>query len=308
MENENKINQHQIYDNAFLSGCVWHKRLMIPLVNEIFSKNIPEEAQILHEANEHYRRGKTKSKEDTIIKRITDALIRVDTGKYHIECESKNDGEILIRIAEYDMQIALTDAIYENYEVKMELPDTAVIFLRNHNNLPKKGKITYQKGDKILTHNIPFLKVCDYTLDEMSNKHLYLLYPFYLMRYEHAIKNTPNKYDAIENEAHKVYDNLINAYNIGEISKTELENIMQLCKDVVTELSNNTDIKERLVNVMGTEVLLTAEERGEQRGEQRGKLLAMISCVKDGLFSAEIGAQRVGMTLEEFTKAMSEAK
>ena len=173
---------------------------------------------------------------------------------------------------------AFTDAIYENYEVKMELPDTVVIFHRNHNNLPKKGKITYQKS------------------------------PFYLMRYEHAIKNTPNKYDAIENEAHKVYDNLINAYNIGEISKTELENIMQLCKDVVTELSNNTDIKERLVNVMGTEVLLTAEERGEQRGEQRGKLLAMISCVKDGLFSAEIGAQRVGMTLEEFTKAMSEAK
>ena len=94
-----------------------------------------------------------------------------------------------------------------------------------------------------------------------------LLYPFYLMRYEHAIKNTPDKYDAIENEAHKVYDKLINAYSIGEISKKELENIMQLCEDVVTELSNNTDIKERLVNVMGTEVLLTAEERGEQRGK-----------------------------------------
>ena len=300
MENEN--NHHQIYDNAFLSGCVWHKRLMIPLVNEIFDKNIPEDAKIMHGANENYSRGKTKNRENTIIKRITDALIRVDAGKYHIECESKNDGEILIRIAEYDMQIALVDAIHGNYEVKVELPDTAVIFLRNHRNLPKEGRISYVKGNQKLIHNISFLKVSNYTLDDMSKKHLYLLFPFYLMRYEHAIKNTPNKYDTIENEAYKVYDKLVNAYDNGEISQIELENITQLCRDVVTELSRNTDIKERLVNIMGTEVLLTAE----QRGMEKGALLAVISCVKDGLFSAEIGAQRAGMTLEEFKRMMSE--
>ena len=43
-------------------------------------------------------------------------------------------------------------------------------------------------------------------------------------------------------------------------------------------------------------------------GIEEGVLLAIISCVRDGVFSVEIGAQRVGMTLEEFTKAMSEAK
>ena len=52
---------------------------------------------------------------------------------------------------------------------------------------------------------------------------------------------------------------------------------MQLCEDVVITLSNNTDIKERLVNVMGTEVLLTAEERGEQRGEDKlGTLISKL--------------------------------
>ena len=51
---------------------------------------------------------------------------------------------------------------------------------------------------------------------------------------------------------------------------------MQLCEDVVITLSNNTDIKERLVNVMGTEVLLTAEERGEDKlGTLISKLISL---------------------------------
>ena len=52
-----------------------------------------------------------------------------------------------------------------------------------------------------------------------------------------------------------------------------------------------------------------AEERKEawNEGVAQGTLLAMISCVRDGVFSAEIGAQRVGMTIEEFQKAMSDA-
>jgi len=95
---EREINQHQIYDNAFLSGCAWHKRLLIPLVNEIFGKNIPEDAIIEHEANEQFAQGTGSDGKEKLIKRITDALVRVDNETYHFECESKNDGEILIRV------------------------------------------------------------------------------------------------------------------------------------------------------------------------------------------------------------------
>lgn len=267
---EQEINQHQIFDNAFLSGCAWHKRLLIPLVNEIFNKSIPEDAFIEHESNEKFTQSVTNSGKETLIKRITDALIRVDNGKYHFECESKKDGGILIRIGEYDMQIAVNDAEYENYSVKMELPETAVIFLRNHRGLPETGTITYHKGNQTLTHSIPFVLVNDYSLEYIADKHLYLLCPFYLMRYEYAIKNTPNKYEMIENEAYKVYDCLVKAYENTCISSIEYENLLILCKDVVSELSKSTDINERLINIMGNEVLLTAEERGIVKGIEQG--------------------------------------
>ena len=38
---------------------------------------------------------------------------------------------------------------------------------------------------------------------------------------------------------------------------------------------------------------------------EEGKLLEIISCVKDGLFSEEVGAKRAGLPLEEFRKRLA---
>ena len=282
---EKDSNQHQIFDNAFLSECAWHKRLLIPLINEVFNKQIPEDAIIEHSANEQFSQKNTDAEKETLIKRITDALIRVGNEKYHFECESKNDGEILIRIGEYDMQIAVNDALYENYNVKMNLPETAVVFLRNHRKVPNEGIISYQKGNQVLRHKIPFLKVSKYSLEELENKHLYMLLPFYLIRYEHAIIHTPKKYELIENEAYKVYDIIIKAYENGNLTKTECENILVICKDVVSIISRNTEIHERLVNTMGNEILLTAEERGIVKGIEQGAYNTTIEFIKKAMKS-----------------------
>ena len=39
-----------------------------------------------------------------------------------------------------------------------------------------------------------------------------------------------------------------------------------------------------------------------EEGLEQGKLLEIISCVKDGIFSEEVGAKRAGLSLEEFKK------
>ena len=46
-------------------------------------------------------------------------------------------------------------------------------------------------------------------------------------------------------------------------------------------------------------------EKGREQGLEQGKLLEIISCVKDGLFSAEVGAKRAGLSLEEFKKHLA---
>ena len=46
-------------------------------------------------------------------------------------------------------------------------------------------------------------------------------------------------------------------------------------------------------------------ERGLEQGLEQGKLLEIISCVKDGIFSEEVGANRAGLSLEEFRKHLA---
>ena len=46
-------------------------------------------------------------------------------------------------------------------------------------------------------------------------------------------------------------------------------------------------------------------EQGRKQGLEQGKLLEIISCVKDGLFSEEVGAKRAGLPLDEFKKHLA---
>lgn len=260
---EEKANRHQIFDKVFLAGCSWHIRLVIPLIREVFKLDIPDDAIIESLSNEQVEHVYDEYGNETLVKRITDAIFKFDGNTYHFECESKNDGQIMLRISQYDMNIAFRNAEYDKYSVNMELPETAVIFLRNHRNIPDEGAITYRKGNQELTHKVPFLKVKEYSLEDLSDKHLYILLPFYLMRYEYAIKHTKNKYGLIENEARRVYDVIECAYKAGLIGMTEYENILSLCKNVIDVISKDTEIEERLVEAMGYDtVILTAEERG----------------------------------------------
>lgn len=175
----------------------------------------------------------------------------------------------------------------------MKLPETAVVFLRNHRKIPKEGTIFYYKGNQVLKHKIPFLKVRKYTLEEFIDKNLYILVPFYLMRYEHAIKNTPAKYDLIENETNKVYDTIVDAYEDGKITKTECENILVICKDVISVISKNTEIHERLVKTMGNEILLTAEERGIAKGIEQGAFNMALENIKNAMKSFSLSFDEV---------------
>ena len=47
-------------------------------------------------------------------------------------------------------------------------------------------------------------------------------------------------------------------------------------------------------------------KQGIEQGLEQGKLLEIISCVKDGIFSEEVGAKRAGLSLEEFKKHLAD--
>ena len=115
------------YDDSFrtlLNDC---RELIIPVVNEVFGENYTGKEEVFFTPNEYFLNQDGGNEE----KRITDSsfIIVNDNGKtkrYHVECETNLDTSILIRMFEYDAQIALGDGTMDRYTFTVSLPNSAI--------------------------------------------------------------------------------------------------------------------------------------------------------------------------------------
>lgn len=119
----------EIYDSAFrtiLNDC---SKLIIPVINISFGEHYTGNERITFFPNEHFIDQQNAPDE----KRITDtnfAVHGIVRKTYHWECQSTPDSRILIRLFEYDAQIALDQGEIAKEALTVEFPHTAVLYLR----------------------------------------------------------------------------------------------------------------------------------------------------------------------------------
>ena len=173
-----------VYDGVFrtiINDCSW---FVLPLINEVFGENYSGTEKIEFHPNEHF----ISQNDEPDSKRITDTNFKV-TGstvkKYHLECESsKYSTRILVRIFEYDAQIALDEAEIEGETIKVTFPNTAVLYLRNSRKTPDSMKVRIIVPGDLAEYTVPIIKMADYTADDIFRKKLYMLIPFYIFNFE----------------------------------------------------------------------------------------------------------------------------
>lgn len=125
------------YDDVFrtlLNDC---PKLIIPVINEIFHEHYSGIEEILFFPNEHFL-NQQNGKED---ERITDSVFAIKASKlknYHMEYQSTPDNSMLVRIFEYDAQIALDVGRIEGNTLTVDFPNSAVLFLRCSKKLRMK--------------------------------------------------------------------------------------------------------------------------------------------------------------------------
>ena len=99
-----------IYDGAFRTIVNDCKQFLLPYINEVFGEHYTGEETIEFHPNEHF----IDQQDQPDVKKITDtnfSVIGKTVKKYHLECESSiYSSKMLIRLFEYDAQIALDDA------------------------------------------------------------------------------------------------------------------------------------------------------------------------------------------------------
>ncbi len=294
---EEKADRSTIFDDVFRTIAQKMPQLLIPLINEVFHTNYSEDTDFEQLRNEHYEKyGKI----------ITDSIIRIGPHLYHIECQSERDADMVIRMFEYDISIALehTSKIEDTWQI--EFPQSCVLYVRNHRHLPESHTaiVKFADGQQV-TYQVPIIHAQNYTVNAIFEKQLLILLPYHILRYEHFLKSNKT------NE--KKVQLLLEDYreiNQRLTETAEQEKKSELYRDMICLIQQIADyiipkgnkIRKGIGEIMGGNIITLPSDYIEQ-----GVLKTTFSYVQKGNVSLEDGAKDTGMSIEEFKKAMLEA-
>lgn len=175
------------YDDVFrtlLNDC---SSLIIPVINEIFSEHFSGDEKIVFMPETHFLNQQDGGEE----KRITDTSFKIvgkKEKKFLYECQSTADSSMLVRIFEYATQIALDQGEIVGNTLKVEIPHSGVLFLRSTGSTPDKMKIEMTTPGGTVSFDIPVMKAQRYGIDEIFEKNLLFLIPFYIFSHENRFE------------------------------------------------------------------------------------------------------------------------
>ena len=149
------------YDDVFRTLLTDCSELFLPVLNESFGEHYTGKERIEFSPNEHF----LWQQDGDAIERITDSCFVVisedgtSPKKYHAELQSTEDSRMLIRIFEYDAQIALDGGEVKDDVLTVEFPHSAVLYLRSTGKTPDEMTIRMVAPDGgELSYKIPVMK------------------------------------------------------------------------------------------------------------------------------------------------------
>ncbi len=272
-----------IYDGAFrtiLNDC---RKLIIPVINEIFSEHYTGEEEIRFFPNEHFLDQQDAADKE----RITDTnfqIIGITAKKYHLECESSlPDGRITIRLFEYDAQIALDEGEVTEETLTVTFPNTAVMYLRSYKKTPDKIKYVIVTPGGTVQYDVPIMKVQSYSLDEIFEKRLLMLIPFYIFSHEKSFSEYNNNEDKLEElkaEYQIILERLDDLEKQGIIGAFDKRTIIDLSSDVINEIARKYENVQKGIGAMMRGPLIQTEARTILNESKKETALRMLKVGK----------------------------
>ena len=253
---------YTVFDTVYRTMVQKYPRLVIPLINELFGTSYDVDIESQQLRNEQLNMGK---------KLITDSIFRIQDMLYHLECQSTVDGTMAIRMFEYDAMIALEDA-RNNHPSRIRFPYAGVLYLRHTANTPDvlETEVIFPDNQTI-TYSIPVVKAKQYTIDDLFNKGLLLLLPFYIMRYENilqSLETNPQQAAVLLQDLHRITDKLETALADDEHVAIFID-LMAWIETVSSYiLKEQPVVRKEVQDIMGGKILETRSERIFKAGQQ----------------------------------------
>ena len=212
-------------------------------------------------------------------KRITDSsfeIIGEKETKFLLECQSTADSSMLIRIFEYATQIALDQGELENNVLKVEIPRSAILFLRSNGATPDKMTIEIKTPGGVNSFDVPVMKAQKYSIDDIFEKGLLFLIPFYIFSHESRFQEYELDEDALKElkiEYMEIVKRLNSLLESGSISVYTKKMIVEMSNKVVNHLAQKYDnVKEGVTSIMGGKVLEYEAKQILNEGKIEGRI------------------------------------
>ena len=292
-----------IYDGAFrtiLNDC---RNMILPVINEIFDEEYIGDEKIEFFPNEHFL-----DQQDTADKeRITDTNFKVigkEIKKYHLECESSlPDGKMTIRLFEYDAQIALDEGEVTEETLTVAFPNTAVLYLRAYRKTPDKMRYVIVTPGGTVQYDIPVMKVQTYSLNDIFEKRLLLLIPFYIFSHEKNFSeynSNEQKLSELKSEYQDILERLDELEQQEVIRAFDKRTIIELSSDVIKEIAQKYEnVQKGVGEIMGGALIETNARRLKTEAENEANRKSAQRMRDIGKLTIEEVAICSGLSVEE---------
>ena len=272
------------YDNVFKTMKMKHKRLLVPVINDVFERNYRPDVKVEILPSEGYlTESETSNGGKEIEEQISDFLIRIEDEVYLLECQSYDDGSMAIRIAEYAFIVARQLAVWDIGHAEIPMPRFSVIYIKRTGQTPKKTVITFVFPDgQRVDYGSDNVILEQFSREKIVEKRLFPYIPFYIARYEKDIVSEGNIDQAVEDLIY-FRDEMLRLHRKGELSDAELVDLMGFVNTIITHITNGNKNEERLVKVMGGRVIETESERLMRQGMEQGIQQGMEQGMEQGM-------------------------
>ncbi len=282
MPKDTTLTEPMLWDEIMKALVYTMPEQLFPLIEEVYGITYPKGTSVQFLSTE--QPVFPNNTEEAFTSQFMDLSVLITgTDYYHIECQMKNDHQMVIRMLSYDLHFAMQHCETEQDatgEMILHFPRSVVLYPEKNGKIPDRlcCRIIFQ-DDSEHTYQVPTVKMQDYSMEEIQKKHLILFLPYVLLRLRPQLesRNRINKEEltSLVNSVIVILNEEVQWGNITELQQKDiLELFTRASKKIFThypeyqrEVSSMTELKIKTLSMQ-------LAEKDEQLAEQKEQLTA----------------------------------
>ena len=230
----------KIYDDAVKTMANKLPQLFLGLVNYVFQTSYGPETEILRLS------GEQKTRNGRV---VMDVILSIGGVLYQIECQSRPDGTMRLRLVEYAFAAALEKA-WSTGAKDVWLPRSCVLYLWNSREKETDlVTVIHDNDGGSCTFRSQIVKVQSLSAKEMIDGELWSLLPFYIMRYENRVRASTRREQVRQEVQQDMREMLALFSEAAAKSGRELEflDICTLIQDISNHVLRHDELLQKAV-------------------------------------------------------------